>query len=87
MKIQCNNKQYPLLNPIHVKSSPNEITGILRNYYYQSDPKLGPGIDANRITPCSYHACTTILSLSRDSILNKQLIIQDMVYYIIEMNI
>ena len=40
---------------------------ILIHYHYQSYPKLGPGIVVIRRITCSFHACTTILSLYWDS--------------------
>ena len=39
---------------------------MIRHYYYRSDPKLGPGIFAIRIIPCSCHACTDILYIYWD---------------------
>ena len=51
--MQCNNKLFPSLNVINGKSSPYGSKGILRNYHYRSDPKLGPGIVAIIIVPCS----------------------------------
>ena len=48
------------------KALPYGSKGIIRNYNYRSDPKLGPGIVAIRIIPCSCHSCTAILSLSWD---------------------
>ena len=48
------------------KISPYGSKGILIHYHFRSDPKLGSGIVViGRIT-CSFHACTTILSLSWD---------------------
>ena len=39
---------------------------ILRHFYYRSDPKLGLGIVAIRRILCSFHACTSILSIYCD---------------------
>ena len=39
----------------------------LKHYHYWSDTKLGLEIDAIRSIPCSWHDCTTILSLYWDS--------------------
>ena len=67
MKMRRKDKLFPSLNVLNGKTLPYASKGILRNYHYQSDPKLGPGIVAIRIIPCSFHDCTTILSLSWDS--------------------
>ena len=67
MKMRWNNKLFPSLNVIKGKISPYCIEGIIIHNHYRSDPKLGPGIVAIRIIPCSCHYCTTILSLSWDS--------------------
>ena len=67
VKMRWNNKLFPSLNVINVETSPYGSKGILRHNHYWSDPKLGPGIVAIIIIPCSCHACTTILSLSWDS--------------------
>ena len=64
MDIIWNNKLFPALNVINGKTLPYASKGILRHYHYQSDPKLCPGIVAIRRIPCSFHACTSILSLS-----------------------
>ena len=66
-KMIWNNKLFPSLNVINGKTLPYKSKGILRHYNYQSDPKLGPGIVAIRIIPCSCHDCTYILSLFWDS--------------------
>ena len=58
-----NNKLFPSLNVINGKTTPCASKGGLRHYHHQSDPKLGPVIITIRIFICSYHACTTILSL------------------------
>ena len=42
MKMRCNNKKCPSLNVIDGKTSTYGSKGVLRNYYYLSDPKLGP---------------------------------------------
>ena len=55
---------FPELNVINGKPSPYGSKGILRYYYYWSDPKLVPGIIAIIIIPFSCHAWKTILSLS-----------------------
>ena len=65
--MQWNNKMFPSLNDINGKPPPYGSKGILRHYHYRSDPKLGLGIVAVIIIPCSCHAFTTILSLLRDS--------------------
>ena len=62
-----NNKLFPSLNIINIKSSPYGSNGILRHYHYGSDPKLGLGIVSIRGIPCSFHAFKTISSLSWDS--------------------
>ena len=74
MRTQCNNKLFPSLNGINGKLSTYVRKGTIRHYHYWSDPKLGPGIVAIRIIPCSCHACTTILSLSWESKLSNNLI-------------
>ena len=58
---------FPSLKIIRGKSSPYGSKGIIRQYNYWSDTKLGQGIVEIRIIPCSCHACTTILSLYWDS--------------------
>ena len=58
MKMICNNKLFPSLNVINGKIFPYASKGILRHYHNRSDPKLGLGIVAIRIIPCSFHACT-----------------------------
>ena len=67
MKIRCNIKLFTSLNVIIGKTSSYTSKGILRNYHYWSDPKLGPGFIPNRSIPFSCHACTTILSIHWDS--------------------
>ena len=62
-----NNKTFQPLNFINGKTYPYGSKGILRNYQYRSDPKLGPVIVEIRRIPCNCHACTTIFSLSWDS--------------------
>ena len=82
--MRWNKKLFPPLNVINVKTSPYGSNGILRHYHYRLDPKLSPGIVAIRIISCSYHDCTTILSLSWGlKIKKKQLISLYMVDYII----
>ena len=63
MEMIWNNKLSPSLNLIKGKISPFISKGILRHCHYRSDPKLGAGIVEIRRTPCSSHACITILSL------------------------
>ena len=58
------NKPFLPLNVIKGKISTCGSKGILRHYHSCSDPKLGPGIFTTRIIPFSFHACTTILSVS-----------------------
>ena len=67
MKMRCNNKLFPSLNVINGKTLPYASKGILRHYYYRSDPKLGLGVVSIIRIPCSCHACTDILSLSCNS--------------------
>ena len=68
MKIQWNNKPFSSLNFINGKSSPYGGKGILRHdHRYRSDTKLDPCIVTVRRITCSFHYCTTILSLSWDS--------------------
>ena len=69
--MRWNKKLFPPLNVINVKTSPYGSNGILRHYHYRLDPKLSPGIVAIRIISCSYHDCTTILSLSWDLKIKK----------------
>ena len=64
MKMRWNNKTISSLNLINGISSTYEINGILRQYNYWSDPKLGLGIVLIRILQCICHACKTIFSLS-----------------------
>ena len=42
--MRYNNKPFPSLNDIKGKISPYDSKGILRNYHYCSDPKLGSAI-------------------------------------------
>ena len=42
----------------------NGSKGVRRHYYYQSYPKLDPGISEIRSIPCSCYDCTRILYLS-----------------------
>ena len=49
---------------MNVKTSPYGRKGVLRHFYYGSDPKLGPGIVYIRIITCSCHYCITLLSLT-----------------------
>ena len=65
IKIICNNKLFPSLNIVNVKSSPYLSKGIIIHYHYLSDPKLCLGIVAIKIIPCSCHACKIILSDSK----------------------
>ena len=44
MKLRRKNKLFPQLNVINGKSDPYGRKGVLRYYYYISDPKLGPDI-------------------------------------------
>ena len=46
MKMKWNNKRFTSLNVINGKSY---TYGVLRNYHYRSDPKLGLGIVSTRI--------------------------------------
>ena len=46
------------------KKSPDGSKFIIRHYHYWSDTKLDPGIFSMRRIPCSWHACTTIWSIS-----------------------
>ena len=57
------NKHFPSLNVMNVKSCPYGRMGILRQYHVRSDPKLGISIVAIGWISCSFHACTTLLSL------------------------
>ena len=66
MRMRWNNKIFPSLNVINGKKSPYASKGILRHYHYWSDPRLCPGIVSIIRIPCSFQACTTILSLSWD---------------------
>ena len=56
MIMRWNNKLFPSLNVINGETSPYTSKGILRNYHYWSDPKLGSGIVEIIIIPCSCHA-------------------------------
>ena len=67
MKMRWNNKRFPSLNVINGIISPYDIKGILRHYNYQYDSKLCLGIISIIIIPCSFHAYTTISSISWDS--------------------
>ena len=58
-----NNKLFSSLNAINGKTYPYGSKGVIRLYYYRSDPKLGPGIVEIIIIPWICHACTTILFL------------------------
>ena len=64
MKMRWNNKLFPSLNDIKGGISQYGIKGIIRQYHYRSDPKLGPGIVEIIMIPLSCHSCTTILTLS-----------------------
>ena len=66
MKMKWNNKLFSSLNIINGKTFPYSSKGILRHYHYWSDPKLGLIIFSIRMIPCSFHACTAILSLFWD---------------------
>ena len=83
LKMRCDNKLFSCLNVVNGKTSPYGSKGIIIHYHYWSDPKIGPGIVAIRIFSCICHACTTILSLSWNSKINKAFIILDMVEHII----
>ena len=63
-KMRRNKKLFPSLNFINGKTSPYASKGIIRHYYYWSDPSLGPGIVETRTIPCSCHDCTNIPSIS-----------------------
>ena len=66
MKLEWNNTLFPSLHVINGKPYPNGRKGVLRNHNYRSDPKLGPVIVEIRRIPCSFHDCTTKLSLPWD---------------------
>ena len=57
---------FPSLNVINGEILPYGSKGILSNYHYRSDTKLGPGIVEMIRISCSFHACTTILDLYWD---------------------
>ena len=54
---------FPSLNLINWKSYPYWSKVVLIHYHYRPDTKLGPGIVAIRIIPCSCLACKTRLSI------------------------
>ena len=64
--MRCNNELFPSLNVMNVRTLPFASKVIQRNYHHRSDPKLGMGIVAIIIIPCSCHACTNILYISWD---------------------
>ena len=66
MKIRCNNKRFTELKFNNIKKSSYGKKGIIINYNYHPDPKLGVDIVGIRKIPCSCDAFTTILSLSWD---------------------
>ena len=65
-------QKFPSLNVKNGKISPYGSKLVLRNYHYHSYPKLGPCTVAMRKIPCSFHACTTTLSLSWDSKIKEE---------------
>ena len=65
--MRWNKKLFPSLNVINGKSSPYGSKGVLRHDRSRLDPKLGMVVVGTRRITRSFHACTTILSVSSDS--------------------
>ena len=63
MKLRWNNEVFSSLNVVNWKPAPYGSKGVIKQYNYRSDTRLGPGIVSIRIIPCSCHVCTTKLSL------------------------
>ena len=55
---------FSIIKFMNGKKSPDGSKFIIRHYHYWSDTKLDPGIFSMRRIPCSWHACTTIWSIS-----------------------
>ena len=82
MKGQWNNKLFPSLNSINIKSSPYGIKDVLRHYHYSLDTKLGLVIFVVIIFQAFAMPVQQNDLLPRILQLKKHIIIQDMGYYI-----
>ena len=65
--MRWNNKLFPSLTVIDLKSDLHVSKGFIRHYHYSSNPKLVPLIVAIGIISCVCNSCTNILYLPWES--------------------
>ena len=64
MKLRWNNEVFSSLNVVNWKPAPYRRKGVIKQYNYRSDTKLGPGSFAITRIPCSCNVCTKKLYIS-----------------------
>ena len=61
VKIYCNTNQFPSLPSYGPCYKPHGEIGLIKNYHFRFDPKIGNVICTVRRIPCACVACTSML--------------------------